>query len=341
MQRTTVLLLFGGESSEHEVSISSARNVYAAMDDTKFDVVLCFIDKNGRWWLLSELTAQIDTSQAPQLVAALGGKSFLTLPGNRVVTPDVILPILHGKNGEDGSVQGLAQLMHIPIVGCDVTSSALAMDKVASKQIFAQVGLKIVPYLTHRGGDEVPSYSSVVEMLGDIVFVKPSRAGSSVGVSKVKNEDEFIAAIQEAHRHDDVALIERAISGRELEVAVLGSAGSPEASGVGEIMPDGDFYSYESKYDINSASATVVPASIDNDVAQTISKLAGEAYTALGCNGMARVDFFLAEDGTIYINEINTIPGFTNISMYPKLWRASGVSYPELIERLIKTALHS
>lgn len=339
MQRRTVLLLFGGESSEHEVSISSARNVYAAMDDTKYDVVLCFIDKHGKWWLLDEFGMTIDTNRAVQLVAAMGGRSFVTLPGNRVISPDVILPILHGKNGEDGSVQGLAQLLHIPIVGCDMTSSVLAMDKISSKEIFQTQGFNVLPYASYRQGESIPSYDELAERLGPVLFVKPPKAGSSVGISRVTSQVELDEAVEEAFRHDEFVLIEQAAKEpRELEVAVLGLPPHHEASGVGEIRPDGEFYSYDSKYSGDSTSDLTIPAELEEALAEDIRQQALKAYAALKCRGMARVDFFLS-DGKIYLNEINTIPGFTNISMYPKLWRQAGLAYPELIDKLISLAL--
>lgn len=338
MQRQTVLLLFGGESSEHEVSVSSARNIYAAMDDTKYEVDLCFIDKNGRWWLLDELTSQIDTHRAPQLIAALGGKSFVTLPGNRVIVPDVIFPALHGRNGEDGSVQALAQLLHIPVVGCDMTASALAMDKVLTKQILAANDIHIVPYEIHRKGDALPDFSKLSMTLGSPLFVKPARAGSSVGVSRVFEEGKFAEALEHAHEYGEVVLIERGVTARELEVAVLGNPPRHTTSGVGEIVVGGDFYSYDAKYAATSSSQVVIPAVLNEQMAARIKQLAAKVYALLGCKGMARVDFFLSKDGTLYVNEVNTIPGFTNISMYPKLWRQSGIGYPELIDRLIAAA---
>lgn len=341
MQRQTVLLLFGGESSEHEVSVSSARNIYAAMDDTKYEVDLCFIDKNGRWWLLDELTSQIDTHRAPQLIAALGGKSFVTLPGNRVIVPDVIFPALHGRNGEDGSVQALAQLLHIPVVGCDMTASALAMDKVLTKQILAANDIRIVPYEIHRKGDALPDFSKLSMTLGSPLFVKPARAGSSVGVSRVFEEGKFAEALERAHEHSEVALIERGVTARELEVAVLGNPPHHTTSGIGEIVVNGHFYSYDEKYAATSSSQAIIPAVLNEQIAARIKQLAAKVYELLGCTGMARVDFFLSKDGTLYVNEVNTIPGFTNISMYPKLWRQVGVGYPELINRLIAAATTS
>lgn len=339
MQRHSVLLLFGGESSEHEVSVSSAHNVYAAIDDSKFDVTLGYIDKSGKWWLLDSLDEEINTNDASQLIPELGAKSFMTVPERETVRPDVILPILHGKNGEDGSVQGLAQLLHIPIVGCDMTASAIAMDKVATKEILEARGIAVAPYYIHRIGADAPDFNHLSIKLGSPMFVKPSRSGSSVGVSKVYSEEELTAALDEAHRHDDTVLIERGISGRELEVAILGNLPTHEMSDVGEVRPAEDFYSYEAKYAATSTSEVIIPAVLDESDRSRIRTLAGEVYDALGCRGLSRVDFFLADDGKVYVNEINTIPGFTNISMYPKLWREAGISYPQLIERLIRYAL--
>jgi len=339
MERTAVLLLFGGESSEHDVSVASVRNVYAAIDDTKFNVQLGYIDRHGKWWLVDRLTQDVDTHGAPQLVPVLGAGSFVTIPSNRVVKPDVILPVLHGKNGEDGSVQGLAQLLHIPIVGCDMTASAICMDKLATKEILMTVGLHVAPYEVHREGAQVPDFNHLSMRLGSPMFVKPARAGSSVGVSKVYSEDELVAALEEAHKHDSTVLIERGISGRELEVAVMGNPPHHKTSGVGEVKAGDDFYSYDAKYAASSTSQVIIPAELEDNEVSRIKQVAAKTYETLGCRGLARVDVFLTDDGTIYVNEVNTLPGFTNISMYPKLWREEGVSYSQLIEQLIAIAL--
>jgi D-alanine-D-alanine ligase len=338
MERTTVLLLFGGESSEHDVSIFSVRNVYAAMDDSKYNVLFGYIDRAGKWWLMDRIGSDINTHGAPQLAPVMGTGSFVTFPSSRVVKPDVILPILHGKNGEDGTVQGLAQLLHIPIVGCDMTSSAICMDKIATKEILSGFGMNVTPYEVHHEGDELPDFNHLSMKLGVPMFVKPAKAGSSVGVSKVHSEAEFIKAIEEAHRHDKVALIERGIVGRELEVAVLGNPPNHQVSGIGEVKA-ADFYSYDEKYAASSTTEIVIPADMPDATRERIRKTAGDAYKVLGCTGLTRVDFFLTEDDTLYINELNTIPGFTNISMYPKLWREEGISYSELIDKLIDLAL--
>ena len=333
------MLLFGGESSEHTVSISSARNVFAALDDTKFDVILGFIDQSGKWWLLDSLDQVTDIEGAQQLVPVLGTKKFTTLPSAKFITPDVILPILHGENGEDGTVQGLARLLHIPIVGCDVAASAVCIDKVLTKQLLEHNDIKTVQYSVHLAGDPLPSFSQLSAVLGDSLFIKPARCGSSVGVSKAKNDEELSTALVEAHKFDTKVLIERAIIARELEVGMLGSGAGAKASGVGEIKPDSEFYSFESKYSAGSQSKAIIPADIDGELANRIRDIATRAYAILGCEGLSRVDFFLADDGALYLNEVNTLPGFTNISMYPKLWRQEGLSYSGLIESLISNAL--
>ena len=339
MDRTRVLLLFGGESSEHDVSISSARNVYAAIDDEKYEVILGYIDRSGKWWLLETFDMNIDIHGGLQLLPVLGGTTFVTMPNNQVIAADVILPILHGRGGEDGSVQGLAQLLHIPIVGCDITASSIGMDKVASKEIAAVNGISVVPYVVHRRYEQQPDFDKLSMTLGSPLFVKPSRAGSSVGVSKAHSEEELAAALQLAHQHDQVALIEQSITARELEVAVLGTPPHHQVSGVGEIIPGADFYSYNDKYANDSKAVVAIPADVSEDVSVAIKSMANTMYQILGCSGLARIDFFLSDDGKIYFNEINTIPGFTNISMYPKLWRQEGIGYPQLIERLIDDAL--
>jgi D-alanine-D-alanine ligase len=339
MSAKQVLLLFGGESSEHDVSISSARNVYAAIDDEKYDVLPCYIDKDGKWYLLESFDMHVSTHDAPQLLPVLGGKSFVTMPENRLVKPDVILPILHGRNGEDGSVQGLSQLLHIPIVGCDVTASGTAMNKLACKEILSANGIPVIPYEVHRKYEVTPDFSKLTMRLGSPIFVKPARAGSSVGVSMVRSGSEFVEALEEAHKHDPIALIESAITGLELEVAVLGTPPGHQVSGVGQIIPGEEFYTYEDKYSAGSSAKVNIDADIDDELKEQIRDMAKSVFEVLDCAGMARVDFLVGQDGMPYVLEVNTIPGFTNISMYPKLWRAQGISYPQLIETLIEDAL--
>ncbi len=338
MDRKRVLLLFGGESSEHDVSISSARNVYAAIDDERYEVSLGYIDPHGKWWLVPRFEREIDVAEAEQIAPLLGNGGFVTVPGGRTIKPDVVFPILHGHNGEDGSVQGMLRLAHVPFVGCDMTASAIAMDKLATKEILQANGIQTAPYWVHRSYEPLPDFGKLTMQLGNPVFVKPARSGSSVGVSKVHTASEFADALEEAHRHDDVALIEQAITGQELEVAMLGKAPDHQASGVGEITPGDTFYSYDDKYAADSEAQVTVDANIDDETREKIRDAARRVYEILDGKGLARVDFLLSSDGGLFVLEVNTIPGFTNISMYPKLWRAEGMAYSDLITRLIEDA---
>jgi len=266
--------------------------------------------------------------------------SFAIEGTDQSVTPDVILPVLHGRNGEDGSVQALAQLLHIPIVGCDMTSSAAAMNKYITKELASANGINVAPYGVHYAGDPAFSYKGVSDNLGATLFVKPANAGSSVGVHKVTSQEELDGALDDAHTHDSIVLVEQAINARELEVAVLGNYPSIQASLVGEVKPDGAFYTYESKYDSTSTSEVVIPAEISAEISDEIRSQAVKLFHLLGGSGLARVDFFLDNDTQkIYLNEINTLPGFTDISMYPKLWEKSGITYAHLVDQLIELAL--
>lgn len=337
MTRQTVLLVFGGESSEHDVSIMSARNVFAACDKEKYVIKLCYIDRHGKWWLLNTWTETFDDHGGQAIVALPGESSFMTLPDSSIIYVDILFPILHGKNGEDGTIQGMAALMHIPIVGCDTTASAVTMDKVMTKQILEACAIDTAPYHVYRKGNVMPMYAHVSQTLGETLFVKPSRAGSSIGVTKVHNEAEFIPAIKAALLHDDRVLIERAIPGRELETAVLGIPPSHKVSGVGEIIPGAEFYDYDDKYSSESASKVITNAELGHEVQEAIRATSLKAFEVLGCRGLARIDYLL-EGERFYVIEVNTLPGFTNISMYPKLWSAAGMSYPDLVDALIQAA---
>lgn len=338
MSRQTILLLFGGESSEHDVSVMSASNVYAAMDDEKYDVRLCYIDRVGKWWLLENWPSNLEMHGGVQLAPVPGSCAFLTIPGNRPLHVDVLFPVLHGENGhEDGAVQGMANLTHIPVIGSGLGASAVCWDKLYTKQLLAANDIPVVPYVVHRVGDDMPEYEEVASRLGETLFVKPTVAGSSIGVSKVHSQDEFIPAIEEASKHGPIVLIEQAITGRELEIAVLGNPPRHKESGVGEVIPGEEFYSYEDKYATDSKARVITNADISDETRQLIQQTAHNAYQLLGCRGLARVDFF-ADDNGIYLNEFNTLPGFTSISQYPKLWQEQGISYSGLIDKLIELA---
>jgi D-alanine-D-alanine ligase len=337
MNKQTVLLLFGGESSEHEVSIASARNVHKALDNTLYNVQLGFIDATGKWWLRQN----IDNPSDKQLLPMLGDGCFRVVSSDEIVRPDVILPILHGKNGEDGAVQALAQLLHIPIDGCDMTSSAICKDKIATKEVMVANNIKVVPYVVYREGEVHPDFHELSQSLSETMFVKPARSGSSVGVSKVRTANELDQALEEALSHDSSVLIEKAMNIRELEVAVLGNPPDHTASVVGEVVAGADFYSYEAKYNTSSSSHVEIPANISQEKSAEIRALAENIYSLLGCKGLARIDFFLSENAQVYLNEVNTLPGFTDISMYPKMWEYSGLSYANLINTLLRSALAS
>ena len=336
MNRQTILVLFGGQSSEHDVSIMSARNVYAAMDGEKYDVQLGYIDRAGKWWLLDAWQENLSAHGGVQLAPVPGSGSFVTIPGNRVLHIDVVFPVLHGENGsEDGSVQGMMNLVHVPVVGCDIGASAVCWDKLYTKQLLAANDIRVTPYVVHRQGEEVPAYDQLAARLGTVLFVKPTVAGSSIGVSKVQSAEQLAPAITAALEHSATVLIEQAITGRELEVAVLGNPPHHRTSDVGEIIPGEEFYSFEDKYSGDSHAKVLTSIDLPSSLRAKLRQTAHQAYALLGCRGLARVDFLVSADGQVCLNELNTLPGFTNISQYPKLWSEQGLRYPDLIDELI------
>lgn len=337
MNKLHVLLVFGGESTEHEVSITSAHNVYAALDDTKYDVSLCYIDKVGRWWYVDGIKGSYVGH--PQLMPHLGQRVFEIAGTDKTLRPDVIFPVLHGANGEDGSVQGLAQLLHVACVGPSTVSAAVTMNKDVTKRLLRDAGVPVVPWLRLEKDAPRPHFAEIEAKLGSVVFVKPNASGSSVGVHKVTNGHEYASALGDAFRYDDCVLVESGINAREIEVAALGNS-LAAISGLGEIVPGDTFYSYDDKYAAASTAKIVIPAAVETEIANQIRSYAAAAYRAVAGHGMARIDFFIdKESGQVYLNELNSIPGFTNISMYPKLWQAAGISYGELVDKLIGYAL--
>ncbi len=347
MSKLSVLVLFGGQSSEHDVSIASARNVVDAIDPEKYIIHVCYIDRNGAWWLQETWSDTPVTSNNNSLYAVLGESAVIRQADNRRIDIDVAFPVLHGKFGEDGTIQGLFEMMKLPYVGCGVGASALCMDKLKTKQILAQTNrVAVAPWIALHAADDIDSKIATL-IRGDIEetlgtgpwFVKPSRAGSSVGVTRVVVKEDLSSAVHEAFMHDTTVLIEKGILGRELEVAVLGNRPSHRTSNVGEILAGEAFYSYEDKYAVDSASAVVLKADLPTETAEAIKEHAMDIFAELGCRGLSRVDFFLGDDGTVYLNEVNTMPGFTNIRMYPKLWSEQGLSYSQLVDRLIQLSL--
>ncbi|OKO91530.1 D-alanine--D-alanine ligase [Geobacillus proteiniphilus] len=350
MMKTRVGVLYGGKSPEHQVSLSTAMAVMNAIDPHKFDVIPIYITPKGQWIKGEQLTGPIEEIKQLQFTSAATALIPVSLnqapaadsaaEGNEE-TIDVIFPLLHGPNGEDGTVQGLLEILNIPYVGNGVLASAVGMDKVIMKNLFAQAGLRQAKYIAvtkydwQKSGETV--YDRIERELGYPCFVKPANAGSSVGISKCKQRGDLKAAFIEAFKYDRKIIIEEAIVGREIEIGVIGND-EPICSVVGEIVPKKEFYDYEAKYE-DGQTELIIPADVTKEQYETIKQMAITAFQALDLSGLARVDFFLAEDGAVYINEVNTMPGFTPYSMFPLLWQHSGVPYPELIERLIALAL--
>ncbi|MDP6768848.1 MAG: D-alanine--D-alanine ligase family protein [Arenicellales bacterium] len=350
MSRTRVLLLFGGRSAEHEVSVVSARSVYAAIDRERYDVMLAGIDQQGRWYfggknsesLLSTTTVVPDKHVPARLSTA--GTSLVSEDGDDLPDSDfeVVFPLLHGPYGEDGTVQGLLELAGLAYVGAGVAASAVGMDKALARAIFAASGLPQTQYSVIARSDWRRAQVPVLERLeGEHdypLFVKPANLGSSVGISKVYDRQELQAGLELASQYDTKLIVERSVeNARELECAVLGNE-YPKASGIGEIIPGAEFYDYTTKY-IDDQSELVIPAVLEKSESEAIQELAMRTFKAIDCSGLARVDFFMRPDGSVLVNEINTMPGFTPISMYPKLWAAAGVAYGDLIDRLIQFGL--
>lgn len=356
MKKTRVGILFGGKSAEHEVALQSAKNIVEAIDKDQYDVVPIGIDKQGQWhlqksaeFLLNATDPKmiaLNASSASEALAVIPGTSqtrALDVSNTSPMEPvDVIFPVLHGPFGEDGTVQGLLKLMNLPFVGAGVLGSAVGMDKDVMKRLLRDAGIFIAKFLVFpRALRKTIDPVAIVAELGLPCFVKPANLGSSVGITRVNTEAEFEAAIVEAFRYDTKIIIEERIQGREIECSVLGND-EPIASVPGEIVTDTahhQFYSYEAKYLDEHGATLEIPANLPEHIVKRVQEASVRAFQVLCCEGMARVDCFVTDDERVVINEINTIPGFTRISMYPKLWEASGISYRELINRLIQLAI--
>ncbi|MBW2623152.1 MAG: D-alanine--D-alanine ligase [Deltaproteobacteria bacterium] len=349
-RKIRVGILFGGKSAEHEVSLQSAKNIVEAIDKDKYELALIGIDKKGRWSLFDDSAYLLNADDPKNISLGTASRDVALIPGSGEGTltdisksgsagpVDVIFPALHGPFGEDGTVQGLLKLADIPFVGASVLGSSVGMDKDVMKRLLRDARIPIGRFLVfHRGNRRKLTFSDMAAQLGRPFFVKPANYGSSVGVSMVRDESEFEKAVQEAFEFDHKAIFEEYIEGREIECSVLGND-NPVASVPGEVKPTYDFYSYEAKYLDENGALLQIPAELDEQATARIQELAVKTFEVLCCEGLARVDFFLKGDGEVIVNELNTIPGFTRISMYPRLWEASGISYPELIDRLIQLA---
>jgi len=345
--RLCIAILFGGRSAEHDVSVMSATNVMQALAPDKYDPLPVFVTKEGRWLMSRFEGGRLDTPSAgTELCLVPGGRGrMVALPTGgapQEAEPiDILFPVLHGLFGEDGTVQGLAEVARVPLVGCDVLGSAVALDKDLTKRLLREAGIAVARSLTIRQG-EAPPFTEVTEALGLPIFVKPARQGSSVGVSKVTSEAAYQAALVEGFRFDRKLLAEEFVAGREVECAVLeDEEGGLFVSRPGEIVPAADhgFYSYDAKYVDADGAALIVPAQLPRELENRMREMAAEAFRATACDGMARVDFFVTADGGLLLNELNTIPGFTDISMYSKAMAASGVGYGQVIDRLVAHGL--
>lgn len=347
--KCSVGIIFGGRSGEHPISIRLSRYVVDSLDRDRFEPVLIGIDRRGGWHLFDEAAYRAIGEAVPETGRAVvavpaGGRCGLVdpaNPGRPLAAPEVMFPVLHGSYGEDGTIQGLLDMLGVPYVGVGVLGAAVCMDKDVCKRLLRDAGIPIVPYevvTAERWQREPAQVRAAAARLGSPVFVKPASLGSSLGVSRVGEPGALDAAIEAALAMDEKILVERAIDGREIECAVLGNL-APQASVAGEIVPGEAFYSFDDKYAADSRSRLLIPAPLSEAQRAAVRDLAVRAFLALECRGMARVDFFLERSsGELYINELNTIPGFTSISMYPKLWAASGMDGGALVSRLIDLA---
>lgn len=345
-KKLRIAVLFGGRSSEHEVSVMSATNVFEALDPQLYDAIPVFVTRDGRWLLTSIVDgAPLMPGEGPELVLVPGGQGrAYAIDGEGKAEPltiDILFPVLHGLHGEDGAAQGLAEVARVPLVGCSILGSATALDKDIAKRLLRESGVATARAVTiHQ--DNAPGFEALAAELGTPIFIKPARQGSSVGVSKVRDAQDYAAALAEGLRHDRKLLAEEFVDGREIECSVLEDAeGGLFVSRPGEIAPaqSHGFYSYEAKYIDADGAALMVPADLPAEVEAALREAAARTFRAVGCDGMARVDFFVTRDMRFMVNELNTIPGFTNISMYAKAMAASGVSYPQVLDRLIAHGL--
>jgi D-alanine-D-alanine ligase len=351
-RRVRIAVVAGGRSSEHAISLASARSVIDALDPAQFDVVTLLIDDAGGWQVVDGAAAleaaaggvppaQLATGGGTSLVPGGGGGALVGVNGGSAGQIDIVFPVLHGPFGEDGTIQGLLETVGLPYVGAGVLGSAASMDKAFCKAVLRDAGIAVARSLVLHHGVDDPLDPKVVERvasaLGWPVFVKPANLGSSVGISKVHGPDELADALELAYRHDEKALVEEFIAGRELECGVLGND-RPLASAVGEILTGAEWYDYSAKYDVGGSELDV-PADIPAPVAERVRELALASFRALELSGMARVDFFWSTAGDVLVNEVNTIPGFTDTSYYARLFAASGIAYPEVLRRLVELGL--
>lgn len=344
--KKNIAIIFGGHSSEHEVSINSARNIFKALDKTKFDPVLIGVSKQGTWYSVNENEfetlesindSHMSTDKMITLIRAQTKVYSLNLQNNSRTELNCAFAIVHGTNGEDGTMQGYLKILGLPFVGCGVMCSAVAMDKEVMKIIMTAAGIPNSRYAVLKSY-EPNDFDQIAKKLGLPFFIKPANAGSSVGVHKIKSKEDFTAKIKDAFKYDHKVIAEEFIEGREIECSVMGLNQSPQAALPGELVVKHEFYSYEAKYLDPNGAEIIIPAKTTAEQTEAIRSLAVKTYQALYCDGLTRVDFFMKKDGSLMVNEINTLPGFTKISMYPMMWQAKGLAYSDLITQLINLA---
>jgi D-alanine-D-alanine ligase len=350
-----IALFFGGQSSEHEVSIQSAKNIFIALDAEKYQAILIYISKAGRFFVcqssdlvhthaITETAEDILQDEENEIAVVMGGrgKCIYVHDSQKELHIDCAFPILHGTFGEDGSIQGLFKMAGIPFVGSGILGSAVGMDKDVAKRLLRDGGFSIAKFIVIKKHEiETIDFQNIQKKLGLPLFVKPANAGSSIGVSKVTNKEEFFQAVKDAFQYDTKILVEEAIVGQEIECAVLGND-NPKASALGEVIPTHGFYSYKAKYIDSDGAVLKIPANIISEIlVQNIQTIAVDVFKCLECAGITRVDFFVTKESKIYINEVNTIPGFTSISMYPKLWEVSGIGYNKLLDTIIEFGMEN
>ena len=349
--KTTVGLLFGGKSPEHNISILSAKNIFSAIDKDRFDVILIYINRAGVWHFCKD-GMLLENGDDPKTVSYIGEKTQVSLSQNAndrqlidatsgevIAKIDVLYPVLHGNFGEDGSIQGFAKLANIACVGCGILGSSVGMDKDIVKRILRDAGIGVADFVTLRKAyNEDMNYEEVSAKLGKELFVKPANLGSSVGVSFVADENAYNQAVEVGFSYDTKVLVEEKVTGREIECAVMGNE-IIEASVIGEILPKSAWYSFENKYVDEDGAKLAIPAQLTPAQAEKARNTAIETYRLLECRGLTRVDMFLLADDHIIVNEVNTLPGFTKVSMYPKMWEAAGLPYQQLVTKLIELAI--
>lgn len=339
-KKKKVIILYGGRSVEHGVSVNSARNIFEYINKDQFEPLTVGISKAGQWFLTSGVSKDIEQGKALGLILDAQRPGFTLLSSGDRIKADIIFPVLHGTDGEDGSIQGLIKAMDIPMVGTGVLGSSMSMNKIVAKRLLKEAGIPVTKFVTyHHSEKDSLKLDDIAKKIGLPFMIKSSSLGSSVGVSKVKDEASFKVAVEEAFRYDDYLIAEEFITGREIECAILGNTPA-EASYPGEITISSkyEFYTFDAKYVDPEAVKIDVPAKMSADEAERVRDLSVKAYQALYCEDFARVDLFLTQKGDIYINEINTIPGFTNSSMYPMMWKERGIGFTDLITRLLDLA---